>query len=101
VLHDLVVRATEEEESFYYHVGRYLTALNKNEFTEHTQIFLSRNKLSRLPKSLKAPQIRSLLMEKNKYLTKISKRVIGSMISLRILYLSLMSLNSFSNSFGC
>jgi len=101
LLHDLAVRVAEEEESFYCGMGKDLTALNENELSECTQIFLSLNKLSSLPKSLRAPQIRSLVMVENKDLTQIPKRVIGSMISLKLLDLSSTTLKSLPNSVGC
>jgi hypothetical protein len=50
-LHDLAVRVAEEEESFYCRAHKHLTALNENEFSECTQIFLNMNKLSSLPNS--------------------------------------------------
>jgi hypothetical protein len=46
LLHDLAVRVAEEEESFYCGMGKDLTALNENELSKYTQIFLSLNKLS-------------------------------------------------------
>ena len=101
VLHDLAVRVAEEEESFYCRAGKHLTALNENEFSGRTQIFLNMNKLSSLPNSLRAPQIRSLIISFNKDLTKIPKRVIGSMISLKVLDLSDTTLKSLPNSVGC
>jgi hypothetical protein len=89
-IHDIVcnlgIQFAEEEESFFYcHVGKDLTTLLENACAGRTQILLKNNKLSSLPESLRGPEICSWLMNPNKHFTKMPKRVIGSMISLRVL----------------
>lgn len=102
VLLDLATRVAEEEENFYCRVGRDLTALNEHEISERTwTVFMSGNKLTSLSESFRAPQVRSLVMMFNKDFTVIPKRVMGSMVSLKVLNLRRTSLKSLPDSVGC
>lgn len=88
VLRGLAIQIAEDEENFYCRVGKGLTALNENEFSSCNRIMLNDNyHLSSLSESLRAPEISSLLLARN-YFTEIPKKVIGSMMSLKILNLT-------------
>lgn len=83
VLRDLGIRIAEAENAFHCRDGQGLRTLRENECSGRTRILLSRNELSSLPESLRAPELCSLLLDGNKDLTEIPKTVIGSMVSLR------------------
>jgi disease resistance protein RPS2 len=100
VLRDLGIRIAEAEKTFYCGVGRGLRTLDANECSRRTRILLSNNKLSSLPNSMRAPELCSLIMDGNKDLTKIPKRVIKSMVSLKVLDLSGTSVQSLPESVG-
>jgi len=101
VLRGLAIRIAEEEENFYCRAGKGQSALNENQFSPCTRIVLSVNNLSSLSQSLRAPEICSLLLRRNKEFKEIPKKVIGSMISLKILDLAHTSLQSLPESVGC
>jgi len=101
VLRDLAIQIAEREEYFYCRAGRRLTALNENECSGCTRIFLNRNQLSSLPESWRAPEICSLLMNRNVKIPEIPRKVMGSMVSLKVLDLSVTSLKSLPESVGC
>eukprot|EP00253_Pinus_taeda_P015978 PITA_15978 len=65
-----------------------------------TRILLGRNQLSSLPESWRDPKICALLMAGNQ-LTEIPRKVIGSMISLKVLDLGGTSVQSLPESVGC
>lgn len=100
VLRDLGIRIAEAEGTFYCRVGQGLRTLNENECSGHSRILFSRNELRSLPGSLRAPELCSLLMDGNKDLTKIPKKVMGSMFSLKVLDLSGTSVQSLPESVG-
>jgi disease resistance protein RPS2 len=100
MLRGLAIQIAEQEENFYCCAGIDLSALVENEYSGCTRLFLNFNQLSSLPKSLRAPKIRSLLMAANHF-TKIPGKVIASMISLKVLDLSNTSVESLPNSLGC
>lgn len=101
VLYDLALQIAETEENCYFRPGRGFPELRENECSGFTRISLNYNTLSSLPKSFRAPEICSLLLRNNKDLTEIPKRVIGSMVSLKVLDLSWTSLHSLPDSLGC
>jgi hypothetical protein len=100
VLHDLGICIVEDENSFHCRVGQGLRTLNADECFGWNQLLLSSNKLSSLPKSMRVLGLCSLLMDGNKDLTKNPKRVIGSMLSMKVLNLSGTSTRSFPESVG-
>lgn len=101
VLRDLGIRIAEAENAFHCRAGQGLRTLRENECSGRTRILLSRNELSSLPESLRAPELCSLLLDGNKDLTEIPKTVIGSMVSLKVLDLSGTSVQSLPGSLGC
>lgn len=74
--------------------------MNEHEISERSCIVLSGNKLTSLSESFRAPQVRSLVVMFNKHFTVIPKRVMGSMVSLKVLNLSGTSLKSLPDSVG-
>jgi hypothetical protein len=101
VLRGLAIQIAEEEENFYCRPGKGLTAVNENQFSPCTRIMLNDNELTSLLESLRAPEISSLLMTRNTAFKEIPKKVMGSMISLKILNLDNTSLQSLPESVGC
>ena len=101
VLRDLAIQISEREENFYCRLGRRLTALNENECSGCTRILLKDNQLSSLPESWRAPEICSLLMNRNLKIAEIPRKVMGSMVSLKVLDLTHTSLTSLPETVGC
>lgn len=101
VLRDLAIQIAEREENFYCRVGKGLAALPENECSGRTRFLLDSNDLSSFPESFRPPEISSLLMSGNADLREIPRKVIGSMVSLKVLDLSGTSLQSLPDSVGC
>lgn len=99
VLRGLAIQIAEHEENFYCRAGNGLTELVETEYSGCTRLCLMDNELSSLPKSHTASQICSLLIGANN-ITKIPRKVIGSMISLKVLDLSGASVESLPKSVG-
>lgn len=100
VLRDMGTKIAEEEEKFYCRVDCNLTTLKEKECLGYTRIFLSDNQLTSLPDSWRAPQVCSLLLPGNVYLTKVPSMVMKSMMSLKFLDLSGTGVQSLPESVG-
>jgi disease resistance protein RPS2 len=101
ILHDLATQIAEREENFYCRVNKGLTELTENECPGASRFFLNYNKLTSFPKSLRAPEISSLILAGNPNLREIPRKVMRSMVSLKILSLNGTSLQSLPESVGC
>jgi disease resistance protein RPS2 len=99
VMRGLAIQIAEVEENFYCRAGKGLKVFTQNEGSGCTRILLRGNELSSLPESWRAPKICALLMAGNP-LTEIPRKVIGSMISLKVLDLSHTSVQSLPESVG-
>lgn len=104
-MHDVVrswgIQIAKQEENFYSDVGKGLKTLDANECLGRNRILLSCNQLTFLPKSFRAPEICTLTLAGNSDLGEIPRRVIKSMISLKVLDLSRTSIQSLPESIGC
>jgi hypothetical protein len=101
ILRDLAIQIAEREENFCCRAGKGLTALTKNECLGATRFLLNSNKFRSIPESLRAPEICSLILAGNPDLREIPRKVIRSMVSLKILFLNGTSLRSLPESLGC
>jgi len=88
------------EEKIYCRIDCNLTTFKKNECSGCTRIFLSDNQLTSLPESWKAPQVYTLLLPGNIYLTKVPNTVTRSMTSHKFLDLSGTSVQTLPKSVG-
>jgi Leucine-rich repeat (LRR) protein len=101
ILRDLAIQIAEREENFSCRAGKGLTALAENECPGVSRFLLNYNKLRSLPESFRAPEISSLILAGNPNLREIPRKVIRSMVSLKILDLNGTSLRSLPESVGC
>eukprot|EP00253_Pinus_taeda_P034708 PITA_34708 len=100
LMRDLAILIAEEEENFHCRVGKGLTYLNENEFSSCIRLLLGHNKLCYFLPLTSCPQISTLSLTGNAYLTKFPGRVMKSMISLKLLSLSGTSVKSLSKTVG-
>ncbi|GLJ28821.1 hypothetical protein SUGI_0568100 [Cryptomeria japonica] len=101
VLHDLAQQIAEKEEKCFFQASKGLQEFPMVDCAGHIRISLEENSLTRVPKEIRAPYIRSLLLSSNPSLTEIPKEVIGSMTALRVLDLSRTALQSLPENMGC
>ncbi|GLJ28825.1 hypothetical protein SUGI_0568140 [Cryptomeria japonica] len=101
VLHDLAQQIAEKEEKCFFQASKGLQEFPMVDCAGHIRISLEDNSLTRVPKEIRAPYIRSLLLSSNPSLTEIPKEVIGSMTALRVLDLSRTALQSLPENMGC
>ena len=100
MLRGLAIEIAEQEENFYCRSSKGLTTFVENDYSGCTRLFLKDNELNSFPKSLTASEICSLFMGGNN-ITEIPRKVIGSMISLKVLDLGGTSVESLPKSVGC